>query len=222
MAYSYHYIFDFTNFRSVEICKDVLDRMLLSYLTTYNRNTRFAKLDAAEGPYAALILARAGIVRLGMSDRITADLTPPILYHAVSQGALAIEVRSDDIEAIKLCKKVTHWETEWKCLAERACLRVLEGGCSVPVGVSSALEVDVGENRAGTLTLTGCVTSINGDAHVEHTLKNRVGSAEQAEEVGRGLARILMDTGAKKILDDINEDRNRRVDETRKAEQASK
>ena len=187
-------------------------------LTIYNRNTRFAKLDDPEGPYTALILARAGIVRLGMSDRITADLAPPILYHAVSQGALAIEVRSDDIEAIELCKKLTHWETTWKCLAERACLRVLEGGCSVPVGVSSALEVDAGENSAGILTLTGCVTAINGDVHVEHTLKNRVGSAEQAEEVGRGLARVLMDAGAKKILDDINDDRNRRVNDTRKTE----
>jgi hydroxymethylbilane synthase len=157
-----------------------------------------------------------------MGDRITTDLSPPILYHAVSQGALAVEVRSDDVEAIELCKKLTHWETEWKCLAERACLRVLEGGCSVPVGVSSTLDVDAGENRAGTLTLTGCVTAINGDVHVEHTFKNRVGSAEQAEEVGRGLARVLMDTGAKKILDDINEDRNRRIDEERKADQVNK
>ena len=190
-------------------------------LTINIRNTRFAKLDAPDGPYAALILAKAGIVRLGMSDRITADLPPPILYHAVSQGALAVEVRSDDVEAIELCKKLTHWETEWKCLAERACLRVLEGGCSVPVGVSSALEVDASEASAGTLTLTGCVTAINGDVHVEHMVSNRVGSAEQAEEVGKGLARILMETGAKKILDEINEDRNRRVEDAGKADQAS-
>lgn len=186
------------------------------YSDRLNRNTRFAKLDAPDGPYAALILARAGIVRLGMSDRITSDLRPPILYHAVSQGALAVEVRSDDIEAIELCKKLNHWETEWKCLAERACLRVLEGGCSVPVGVSSALEVDASETRAGVLTLTGCVTAINGDVHVEHTLKNRVGSAEQAEEVGKGLARVLLDSGAKKVLDDINKDRNRRVEDASK------
>lgn len=191
-------------------------------LTVYDRNTRFAKLDAPDGPYAALILARAGIVRLGMGDRITTDLRPPILYHAVSQGALAVEIRSDDDEAMELCKKLTHWETEWKCLAERACLRVLEGGCSVPVGVSSALEVDGGENRSGTLTLTGCVTAINGGLHVEHTLKNRVGSAEQAEEVGKALARVLLDTGAKKILDDINEDRNRRVEDAEKVDQVNK
>jgi hydroxymethylbilane synthase len=65
------------------------------------------------------------------------------------------------------------------------------------------------------------VTAINGDVHVEHTLTNRVGSAEQAEEVGKGLARILMETGAKKILDDINEDRNRRVNDASEADQAS-
>jgi hydroxymethylbilane synthase len=81
------------------------------------------------------------MVRLGMGDRLTADLAPPVLYYAVSQGALGIEIRSDDAEAMELCKKLTHRETQWTCLAERACLRVLEGGCSVPVGIQSALLV---------------------------------------------------------------------------------
>ncbi|KAF5377250.1 hypothetical protein D9615_006402 [Tricholomella constricta] len=176
-----------------------------------NLNTRLAKLDAPDGPYAALILAKAGLVRLGMGDRITSDLRPPTLYHAVSQGALGVEIRDDDAEALALCRQITHWETEWLCLAERACLRVLEGGCSVPIGVASKLDVEAGEVKAGTLTLTGCVTAIAGDLHVEHTLQVRVASAEEAEEVGRRLARILSESGAKKILDDINEDRDRRV-----------
>ncbi|KAG5651821.1 hypothetical protein H0H81_007293 [Sphagnurus paluster] len=184
-----------------------------------NLNTRLAKLDAPDGPYAALILAKAGLVRLGMEDRITADLQPPTLYHAVSQGALAIEIRDDDAEALALCRQLTHWETEWMCLAERACLRVLEGGCSVPIGVTSRLDVEAGEHKAGTLTLTGCVTAIAGDLHVEHTLEVRVASAEEAEQVGSRLAKILSETGARKILDDINEDRNRRVIAAEKADQ---
>ncbi|KXN89802.1 Porphobilinogen deaminase [Leucoagaricus sp. SymC.cos] len=181
-----------------------------------NLNTRLAKLD---DPNAALILAKAGLVRLGMGDRVTADLNPPTLLHAVSQGALAVEVRSDDDKAIELCKKITHKETEWRCLAERACLRVLEGGCSVPVGVASALEWKE-DKKTGVLTLTGSVTSIDGEEHVEHTLKESVSSVKAAEEVGAKLARILIETGAKKILDDINADREHKIDEAKTADAA--
>lgn len=164
------------------------------------------------------MLAKAGLVRLGMGDRITTDLKPPTLYHAVSQGALGVEIRADDLEALELCKKLTHWETEWKCLAERACLRVLEGGCSVPIGVQTGLEVDTDGGRAGVLTLTGTVTAIDGQLHVEHTLKERVENVQQAESVGEKLARILLELGAKKILADINVDRNRRIDEAKIAD----
>ncbi|KAG6852389.1 hypothetical protein C0991_012493 [Blastosporella zonata] len=185
-----------------------------------NLNTRLAKLDAPDGPYAALILAKAGLVRLGMGNRITADLQPPTLYHAVSQGALGVEIRDDDAEALALCRKLTHWETEWMCLAERACLRVLEGGCSVPIGVASKLDVEVGK-QAGRLTLTGCVTTLAGDDHVEHVLETWVTSREQAEQLGSTLATKLIDLGAKKILDDINVDRERRVSEAEKADKES-
>jgi len=184
-----------------------------------NLNTRLAKLDDPEGPYAALVLAKAGLVRLGMGDRITADIRPPTLLHAVSQGALGVEVRSDDKEALELCKKLTHRETQWRCLAERACLRVLEGGCSVPVGAASALEWDDKEKQeAGLLTLTASVTSIDGVTHVEHTLKKNISSTEEAEELGARLAKILMETGGKQILDDINADRERRIDEAKTAD----
>ena len=155
-------------------------------------------------------------MRLGMGHRITADITPPILYHAVSQGALAVEIRSDDAEAQRLCDALTHRETEWKCVAERALLRELEGGCSVPVGVDSAL-IDVattttegGLSRA-TLRLTGCVTSIDGTTHVQDTIEERISDAEQATAVGVRLAHVLMDKGAKAILEDITKDRERRA-----------
>ncbi|KAJ7171767.1 porphobilinogen deaminase, dipyromethane cofactor binding domain-containing protein [Mycena crocata] len=178
-----------------------------------NLNTRMAKLDAPDGPYAALILAKSGMVRLGMGDRLTTDLLPPTLYHAVSQGALAVEIRSDDTEAMELCKKITHRPTHWTCSAERACLRVLEGGCSVPVGVSTNLD-------GGELKLTGCVTSLDGGLHVEHTLKERVETVEEAEAVGVKVAKILIETGAGQILADINKDRERRVGEAEAAEAA--
>ncbi|KAJ6519227.1 porphobilinogen deaminase, dipyromethane cofactor binding domain-containing protein [Mycena sanguinolenta] len=177
-----------------------------------NLNTRMAKLDAEDGPYAALILAKSGMVRNGMGDRLTADITPPTLYHAVSQGALAVEIRSDDVEAMELCKKLTHRQTQWACLAERGCLRVLEGGCSVPVGVSTHLS-DTNE-----LELTGCVTSLDGSLHVEHTLKEKVASVEDAEAVGAKLAKRLIDSGAGEILAAINKDRERRIAEAEKKE----
>ena len=183
----------------------------------FGRNTRLAKLDAVDGPYAALVLAKSGLVRLGMGDRATSDLSPPTLYHAVSQGALAVEVRSDDTEAIELCERLTHRDTLWRCMAERACLRVLEGGCSVPVGMESTLStVDYSE----ILTLTGCVTSLDGKEHVQHTLKEIVTSLKDAEKVGEKLAKALMEIGAKKILDDINVDRDRRLAEAKRVDEA--
>lgn len=169
-----------------------------------NLNTRLAKLDAPDGPYAALVLAKAGLVRLGFGDRVTADLHPPTMFYAVSQGALAVEVRSDDTEAIEVCKKLTHRETQLKCLAERACLRVLEGGCSVPVGVSTELQGDL-------LKVTGCVTALNGEQHVQHTIEQKVAGPEDAEEVGTKLAQVLLSSGAEKILEDINVERDRRI-----------
>ncbi|KAG2014021.1 porphobilinogen deaminase [Coprinopsis cinerea AmutBmut pab1-1] len=172
-------------------------------------NTRLAKLDAEDGPYAALILAKAGLVRLGWGDRITADLNPPTLYHAVSQGALAVEIRDDDLESLEILQKLTHRGTDWKCRAERALLRVLEGGCSVPVGVYTTLTKEGGDEL---LEITGCVTSLDGSEHVEESLKEKVTSVEEAEAVGVKLAKVLMEKGATRILDEINKDREHRIE----------
>ncbi|KAF9535779.1 porphobilinogen deaminase, dipyromethane cofactor binding domain-containing protein [Crepidotus variabilis] len=181
-----------------------------------NVDTRLAKLDAPDGPYDALILAKAGLVRMGRSDRITSDLSPPTLYYAVSQGALGIEIREDDVEAREICDKIAHRETSWKCSAERSCLKVLEGGCSVPVGVESTL---IPGAAGETLRLTGCVTSVDGQQHVEYTVEEVVTSLSDVIALGEKLAHILLDTGAKAILDDINEDRARRATEIKPVEQ---
>ena len=137
------------------------------------------------------------MVSLGWSARITADLGPPTLFYAVSQAALAIEVRADDAQARALCRTITHWPTEWACFAERACLRVLEGGCSVPVGVHTTLAKAEDGAQRGRLRITGTVTSLGGERHVEHKIEEDAESLEDAETVGARLAKALVETDAK-------------------------
>lgn len=141
---------------------------------------------------------------------MTTDLVAPTLRYAVSQGALAIEIRAGDIRARELLAPLTHRVTDWSCSAERACLRVLEGGCSVPVGVTSNIE-PAGANGGERLHLTGCVTSIDGSTHVEHTVVEDVRSREDAEAIGAQLARILIETGAGAILEEVTKDRAART-----------
>jgi hydroxymethylbilane synthase len=161
------------------------------------------KLDDPNGPYTAIILAKAGMLRMAMDGRLTSDLAPPILYYAVGQGALAVEIRSSDSVARELCKSLMHRETWWKCSAERAMLRKLEGGCSVPVGVDSSLVE--GEDGVDVLKLVGCVTSVDGKTHVQEVLEERVSSLQEAEEIGEKVAKALLDNGASSILEGIRE-----------------
>ncbi|NMG08863.1 hydroxymethylbilane synthase [Brasilonema sp. UFV-L1] len=156
-----------------------------------NLNTRMSKLDAGE--YDALILAVAGLERLGMGDRIHQSLPKEISLHAVGQGALGIECREDDSELLSLLKAIEHPETRDRCLAERAFLRELEGGCQVPIGVNTEI---VGEN----LTLTGIVASVDGQKLVKDTV---TGVAQNAEQLGQELAQLLRQQGAQEILDEI-------------------
>lgn len=102
---------------------------------------------------------------------------------------------------------LNHWQTLWTCLAERACLRVLEGGCSVPVGVSSQLTESEGEDGRAKLKITGTVTSLDGATQVEATVDETVSNIEESETLGRKLAEVLISNGAGAILDDIKKDR---------------
>ncbi|KAI0073822.1 porphobilinogen deaminase [Panus rudis PR-1116 ss-1] len=182
-----------------------------------NLSTRLSKLNAPDSQYTAIVLAKAGLVRVGWGDRVTSDLPPPLLFYAVGQGALALEIRSDDTEARELCRAITHQPTEWRCAAERACLRVLEGGCSVPVGVSSEFVPDT-----EVLRIYGCVTSLDGRTHVQQETAGIVKSFKEAEEMGIRLAKILIEGGAKEILDEINEDRERRIGEAKTEDEKAK
>ena len=157
------------------------------------------------------------MVRQGLGERLTADLPAPTLYYAVGQGALCIEIREGDARARAMCAALSHWPTAWACGAERACLRVLEGGCSVPVGATSSFVEKPGKEgeRRGTLRVTGCVTSLRGDRHVERTVEAEVASEEEVFALGEKLAQGLIESGAKEILAEINEDRARRVAEAK-------
>jgi hydroxymethylbilane synthase len=156
-----------------------------------NLNTRLQKLDAGE--YDAIILAVAGLHRLGMSDRIHQALPAEVSLHAVGQGALGIECRADDTEVLSLLKAIEHIPTRDRALAERAFLRELEGGCQVPIGVNTNLEGD-------TLTLTGIVAGVDGKKFVKDTV---TGTASEAEKLGIELAQRLRQQGAQEILDEI-------------------
>ncbi|MFB2773097.1 hydroxymethylbilane synthase [Pelatocladus sp. BLCC-F211] len=156
-----------------------------------NLNTRMAKLDAGE--YDALILAVAGLQRLGMGDRIHQVIPKEISLHAVGQGALGIECRAEDTELISLLKAIEHPETRDRCLAERAFLRELEGGCQVPIGVNT-------EINGNNLTLTGIVASVDGQKVVKDTIS---GETKDAEQLGTQLAKQMRGQGAQEILDQI-------------------
>lgn len=153
-----------------------------------NVNTRLAKLDAGE--YDAIILAVAGLTRLDMSDRIHQSIPAELSLHAVGQGALGIEIRDGDPEVLEVIKVLEHAPTRDRCLAERAFLRELEGGCQVPIGVNTEI---VGDQ----LTLTGLVASLDG----QKLLKDKItGLASDADDLGRELALRMRSAGAGEIL----------------------
>ena len=156
-----------------------------------NVNTRLAKLDAGE--YDAIILAAAGLQRLGMSDRIHQIIPADISLHAVGQGALGIECRAGDTEILEVLKVLEDADSRDRCYAERSFLRELEGGCQVPIGVNTSIE---GE----TLTLVGMVASLDG----KQLIKDQVtGNRSDAEQLGKDLANKLRAMGATEILAEI-------------------
>ena len=156
-----------------------------------NLNTRLRKLD--EGGYDAIVLAVAGLRRMDMGDRIHEVLSPDISLHAVGQGALGVECREGDEAILSMLSVLSDKPTTMRCLAERAFLRELEGGCQVPIGVNTAINGD-------TLILTGVVASLDG----QRLVKNQVaGTSSEAESLGESLAQQLRSEGAQPILDEI-------------------
>ncbi len=153
-----------------------------------NVNTRLAKLDS--GDYDAIVLAVAGLERLGMPERIDQIIPAEISLHAVGQGALGIECRAGDTDILSLLKVLEDPATRDRCLAERAFLRQLEGGCQVPIGVNT-------EVSGETLTLIGMVASLDGQRLLKDSIS---GLCIEAEQLGQRLAEQLRSQGAGEIL----------------------
>lgn len=156
-----------------------------------NVNTRLAKLDAGE--YDAIILAVAGLERLGLGDRVHQVIPAAISLHAVGQGALGIECRDGDAEVLQVLKVLEHAPSRDRCYAERAFLRELQGGCQVPIGVNTAIE-------DGILTLTGMVASLDGKRLIKDSVS---GDPSHGEVLGRDLAHKVREAGAGEILAEI-------------------
>ena len=156
-----------------------------------NVNTRLAKLDAGE--FDAIILASAGLIRLGFEARIASFLEVGISLPANGQGAVGIECRSDDLIVQQLLAPLEHQETRICVLAERAMNRKLQGGCQVPIGAFAVLQ----HNE---LWLRGLVGQLDGSEILRSEIK---GEATQAEQLGTQLAEQLLALGADRILDAV-------------------
>lgn len=153
-----------------------------------NVGTRLGKLD--DGQYDAIILASAGLKRLGLSERIRHCLTPDISLPAVGQGALGLECRAADNEVLSLIQPLLHQETDVCVRAERAFNAYLEGGCQVPIAGYATLQ-------NGQIHIEGRVGSADGQTLLRAELTDE---ASNAQQLGENLARNLLDQGAGELL----------------------
>jgi hydroxymethylbilane synthase len=153
-----------------------------------NVDTRLRKLK--EQDLDAIILAEAGLVRLGLAERITEILDAAWMLPAVGQGALGLECREDDVETLALLAGLNHADTRQAVLAERAMLRGLGGGCQVPIGAVATV-------WEGGLRLRGVVLTPDGSRRMEASVE---GDPEEAETLGTRLARTLLAQGASQLL----------------------
>lgn len=159
-----------------------------------NVDTRLNKLDSGE--FDAIILASAGLERLGLGERRSLFLSSDDILPAVAQGALIIEARADDARVHALLSFLDDPDTRTAVLAERAFLRRLEGGCQVPIAAYAQIEPD------GAVRLRGLVGSLDGTIIIRG---ERTGSASDAETIGTDLAEELLGRGADRILEAIQQ-----------------
>jgi hydroxymethylbilane synthase len=156
-----------------------------------NVDTRLRKLD--EGEYDAIILASAGLRRLGLADRIGAAIEIAEMVPAVSQGALGVQTRADDAATNALVSRLDHAPTRAAVTAERAFLRRLGGGCQVPIAAHAVAE---GER----LRLVGLVASLSGEAVLRDEAE---GETARADELGERLAEWMLERGAARLLEGV-------------------
>lgn len=153
-----------------------------------NVQTRLRKLD--EGQYAAIILAAAGLIRLGLGERIKGFIDPADSIPAVGQGALGIEINASRTDLIEILAPLNHVDTQLCVEAERGFSRALAGSCTVPLGAYATKQNDI-------ITIHGFVASVDGQQMLKETV---IGEAHGAEKLGQQLALKLIARGADKIL----------------------
>jgi hydroxymethylbilane synthase len=153
-----------------------------------NVDTRLRKLD--EGEYDALILASAGLRRLGLENRISAAISPEKMLPAAGQGAIAIETRDGDDSVIDLVSALDHVATRLACTAERTMLKALGGGCQLPIAAHAVV-------RGDELRLDGLVANSSGNKIIRNHIN---GPCSEAERVGVELAAQLLKQGAGLLL----------------------
>ncbi len=160
-----------------------------------NLDTRLKKLD--EGLYDAIILASAGLNRLGLGHRITQHLDTETMLPAIGQGCLGIEFRSNDTRMRKILTSIHHEETALCVRAERAFLLRLEGGCQVPIGAHAVLSGD-------SITIEGLVADEEGHQVIR---RQRSGPSDQPEQLGTALADEILEAGGRDILEKVYNER---------------
>jgi len=160
-----------------------------------NVDTRLRKVQSGE--YEAVMVAKAGLDRLGLSQRISEILSPDVCMPAVGQGAIGIECRLKDTEAADLLAPLDDAETRAAIIAERALLSALHGGCQVPMGAWARIE-------RGELVLDACVCSVDGSQYIK---QRATAPAEQAAQLGEHMARALVEAGAQSILEEVSRQR---------------
>lgn len=153
-----------------------------------NVDTRLKKLDA--GDYEALILAAAGLTRLGWSGRISAVLQPPTMYPAVGQGAIGVECRTEDLELRTLLEKLTDCATLARVLAERSLMSTLRAGCHAPLGVSTRID-------GARLFLEAVVLPLDGS---DRWTAAASGLVSAPEDLGVTVAQLLVAQGVQRVL----------------------
>jgi len=156
-----------------------------------NVDTRLRKLR--EGQYEAVVLAVAGLVRLGYEAAASQALPVDVMLPAVGQGALCVEIRAEDGATRTLLSALDHPATRWATMAERALLRRLEGGCQVPIGA-------FGQTDSGQLALRGMVAALDGSRLLRDEMR---GPAYEAEALGTALAERLLAAGGGEILEEV-------------------
>ncbi|MET0419998.1 MAG: hydroxymethylbilane synthase [Actinoplanes sp.] len=159
-----------------------------------NVDSRIARVRGPEADLDAVVLARAGVTRLGRGAEISETLDPMLMLPAPAQGALAVECRADDTDLIELLAALDHAPSRAAVTAERAMLATLEAGCSAPVAAHAELaEGDEGDE----IYLRGAVISPDG---VRDIRLSRTGTPADAAEIGKALAADLLDAGADTLM----------------------